>query len=166
MHDTTPAVTSTEYRFFADAMLGSLARWLRILGYDTEYVRDVDDDELVRRCREQERIALTKDRRLASRKQLARVLLIGGESLGVQLREVLALTGDDPQAASLHSRCVECNGVLDPAPRADVRDHVPPYVFRTQERFRRCRRCGRIYWAGTHRERMLGRLSRLLSEVP
>lgn len=145
-------------------MLGTLARWLRILGYDTEYERDVDDDLLVGRCVAEGRIALTKDRRLAERRALRNVLLIRSKRLGGQVREVLAVTGDDPSDRPFLSRCVECNSLLEDVAREAVRDRVPPYVFRTQQEFRSCPSCGRIYWAGTHRDRMLERLARLLSD--
>ncbi len=146
-------------------MLGTLARWLRILGYDTEYERDVDDEVLVRRCVAEGRIALTKDRKLVERRALRNALLIRSKSLGGQVREVLAVTGEDPSDRPFLSRCVECNSALEDVSREDVRDRVPPYVFRTQRKFRSCPSCGRIYWAGTHRDRMLERLGRLLSDT-
>lgn len=145
-------------------MLGTLARWLRILGYDTEYERDVADDELVRRCVEEDRIALTRDRKLLERRALARGRLIHSTRLGGQLREVLALTGDDPLDRPFLSRCVECNRCLEEVARENVRGRVPLYVFRTQQHFRACPVCGRIYWAGTHRNHMLERLKGLLAE--
>ncbi|MEJ2081418.1 MAG: Mut7-C RNAse domain-containing protein [Acidobacteriota bacterium] len=84
-------MASTEYRFFADAMLGTLARWLRILGYDTEYQRDVDDDDLVRRCVAEGRIALTKDRRLVERRALHNALLIRSKRLGPGIRTTMKM---------------------------------------------------------------------------
>jgi uncharacterized protein len=146
-------------------MLGTLARWLRILGYDTEYERDVDDDVLVRCCVAEGRIALTKDRKLVERRALRNPLLIHSKRLGGQIREVLAVTGDDPSERPVLSRCVECNSPLQDVSREAVRDRVPPYVFRTQQEFRSCPSCGRIYWAGTHRQRMLERLDKLLSDT-
>ena len=156
---------ATEFRFLADAMLGTLARWLRVLGYDTAYDAHIDDDDLVRRCQEEDRIALTRDRRLVQRRALRNAVLIRSGSLGGQLREVLAFTGEDPSDRPFLSRCLECNSRLAEVARETVRERVPSYVFRTQRRFRLCPSCQRIYWAGTHRERMLGRLRELLSEV-
>ncbi|GAB4254065.1 MAG: Mut7-C RNAse domain-containing protein [Acidobacteriota bacterium] len=145
-------------------MLGSLARWLRILDYDTEYVRFSDDDELIAWSNAEGRVLLTKDRRLAARRAVHRVLLIRGATLGAQIREVLAFTGDDPRRRLLFRRCLECNRILREIPPAEAAPEVPPYVFRTQRRFLRCPACRKIYWAGTHRSHMLERLRRLLDE--
>lgn len=157
-----PGSASGRHRFFADVMLGSLARWLRILGYDTWYDNQVDDDELISRCCIDDRIALTRDRRLAQRRALKRSILITNEDLGHQLQEVLRFTGDQVDERLLLTRCLECNSNLQPVAKAEVRDLVPPYVYRTQPRFRSCPECSRVYWAGTHRRRMMERIHRLL----
>jgi uncharacterized protein with PIN domain len=143
-------------------MLGSLARWLRILGYDTAYDRTIDDATLVERCRLERRIALTKDRRLVKRKALCDYLFIRGIHLGDQLREVLARTGDRVEDLPLFSRCLECNRALVEATPEEIRDRVPEYTYNTQTRFSACPHCGRVYWPGTHRSRILGRLGQLL----
>ncbi len=143
-------------------MLGSLARWLRILGYDTAYRRAIEDTELVELCVREDRIALTRDRRLVRRRALSRWLLVEGVGLGAQLREVLRLTGDDPFHLPLLTRCVECNDRLEEAPEEAVAERVPPYVLQTQSRFLACPACQRVFWAGTHREKILRRLRDLL----
>ncbi len=143
-------------------MLGSLARWLRILDYDTEYERFISDEELIRRSNVEDRIALTKDRRLARRRALRQVLLIDGVSLSEQLTQVLSLTGDDPLRRPLFRRCLECNQRLEEISVAEAVPMVPPYVLQTQDRFLRCPACRRVFWAGTHRTRMLERLESLV----
>lgn len=145
-------------------MLGSLARWLRILDYDAEYVRSSDDDRIISWSNAENRVLVTKDRRLAKRRAVRRVLLIQGETLGAQIREVLAFTGDEPARRRLFRRCLECNQPLREIPPAEAAPEVPPYVLQTQRKFRRCPRCRRIYWAGTHRAHMLERLQQLLAE--
>ena len=157
-----PDSPSGRHRFLADVMLGSLARWLRILGYDTWYNNQIDDDDLISRCQIDNRIALTRDRRLTQRRALKRSLLITNEELGHQLREVLSFTGDGIDERLVLTRCLECNSNLESVKRMDVRDLVPAYVYRTQSRFRNCPECNRIYWAGTHRRRMMERIQRLL----
>ncbi len=150
--------TQSEYRFFADIMLGSLARWLRILGYDTAYDNRISDEELVRRCREEERIALTRDRRLVQRRSLRRAILVHSVRLGEQVRQVLAEIGQFPVPERLFRRCLHCNLPLEPADPRVVEVSVPPYVLKTQPRFLSCPACSRVYWAGTHRARVLQRL--------
>jgi uncharacterized protein with PIN domain len=158
-----PVSSSVRHKFLADVMLGSLARWLRILGYDTCYDNRVDDDDLIARCVADGRIALTRDRRLIQRKALTKSIFINSDNLGGQLREVLAFTGDHVDERLILTRCLECNRNLQPATRSAVRDLVPSYVYRTQPRFQRCPECNRVYWAGTHRERMMERIDRLLN---
>ncbi len=134
-------------RLLADVMLGRLAGWLRALGYDTLYFRDLDDAALARRALAEDRILLTRDRELARRRGL-RVLLIHDDRVENQLRQVvrdLALS-----AQNEFSRCIECNIPLADLDRAQARDLVPPYVYATQPRFRQCPQCGKVYWRGTH----------------
>jgi uncharacterized protein len=134
-------------RFIADVMLGRLARWLRVLGYDTLYFSDMDDASLARRARAEDRILLTRDVELARRRGL-RVLLLADDRVEAQLREVVRALHLSAEEA--FSRCLNCNAPLVELDRAQARDRVPPYVFATQTRFRRCPECSQIYWRGTH----------------
>ncbi len=146
-------------RLLADVMLGSLARWLRLLGFDTAYDNSIDDDDIVRRCRAEGRRALTKDRRLAQRQPLrGRVLLIESVALPEQLRETLVWLDHRVERRRLLTRCALCNSLIEELDPTQAAPLVPPYVLRTQSRFKRCPKCMRIYWGGTHRERMIERL--------
>ncbi len=143
-------------------MLGTLAKWLRILGYDTLYDNQIDDDALICRCTEEGRIALTRDVRLVQRRRLQQAVLIGDDRLLVQLQEVLAYVGEQVDPERLLSRCVECNDRIRVVNKEAVRDRVPAYVFETQSPFSSCPTCRRVYWAGTHRDHILERLAPLL----
>jgi len=143
-------------------MLGTLAKWLRILGYDTVYDNRIDDDEIVQQCVREGRIALTRDARLTQRRLLRSALLIESTELGSQIRQVLASTGGEIDPARLLTRCVECNRVLEPVSAGSVKTLVPEYVFRTQRDFKQCPSCRRIYWGGTHRDAIQRRLRKLL----
>jgi uncharacterized protein with PIN domain len=138
-------------KLLADGMLGTLAKWLRLLGYDTAYDNTATDPQLARRARAEGRVLLTRDRELAGRRGL-RALLIHSEVLEEQVREVQDALGPPPDPAL--SRCAVCNAALEPLSPEDVADRVPPYVLRTQTDFRRCPGCGRIYWPGTHVDEM------------
>ncbi len=138
-------------RLLADCMLGRLARWLRLLGYDTTYYNTAADTELARRARAEGRVLLTRDHELAARRGL-RTLLIQSDLLEEQVREVQDALGPPP--APVLTRCSVCNGVLEVVSPAEIADRVPPYVLRTQTRFRRCSGCGRVYWPGTHLVKM------------
>lgn len=145
-------------KFLADVMLGRLTKWLRILGYDTEYDNRIDDGEMVRRCLLEDRVALTSDRRLIERRALRRWLLIESQDLFEQIGQVLRYTGHGVDPRFLLTRCLECNAKLETAFRDEIREKIPPYVYATQPRFKRCPECGRIYWGGTHKEQILKRL--------
>ena len=138
-------------KLLADCMLGTLAKWLRLLGYDTAYDNAATDPQLARRARAEWRVLLTRDRELADRRGL-RALLIQSEVLEEQIREVQDALGPPPDPAL--SRCAVCNAALEPLSPEDAANRVPPYVLRTQTDFRSCPGCGRVYWPGTHVDEM------------
>lgn len=154
-----PPGPTGEPRLVADAMLGKLARWLRILGYDTLYDPAWGDNELVRLARAGDRILLTRDVALARRRGL-RTLLIADDLLEAQLRQVVAALGLRTEAS--FSRCPVCNERLEEVPRSWAWGHVPPYTFCTQREFRLCPSCNRFYWRGSHWERMRSAVSDLV----
>lgn len=149
-------------RFFADVMLGSLARWLRILGYDTAYNNRIDDEELIHACLAEDRIALTRDRRLAQRRVLKDCVLIESDSLRKQLRQVMIQYHLSVNPGLVFTRCLDCNRTLGEVSRSAVSRKVPPFVHATQKKFSSCPHCGKIFWGGTHKTRMLERLRSLL----
>jgi uncharacterized protein with PIN domain len=138
-------------QLLADCMLGRLARWLRLLGYDTAYSNDATDHELARRARAEGRLLLTRDRDLAVRRGL-RTLLIQSQDLEDQIQEVREALGELPEHPL--SRCSMCNTVLEAVAAQDVVDRVPIYVFQAHPEFRQCPGCGRVYWSGSHVETM------------
>jgi nucleoside-triphosphatase len=136
-------------KFILDAMLGRLAKSLRMLGYDASYDAGIDDASLKLSALREARILLTRDREIASAALPVRVVLIESDHHEEQLRQVVEEVGLSAPCA-LFTRCLICNVPVDDAPRSDVEGSVPPYVFATQERFARCPRCGRVYWPATH----------------
>jgi uncharacterized protein with PIN domain len=142
-------------------MLGTLAKWLPILGYDAIYDPGLDDYPLMRLARAQDRVLLTRDGEL-SRRRGVRSLLIESQVLDEQIRQVLDELG--LESTPSFSRCPVCNGVLAPLDRQAARSLVPAYVAKTQEQFRRCPGCGRVYWQGSHWRHIEERLEALRSE--
>ena len=134
-------------KLLLDGMLGRLAKWLRILGYDTAYFPDLDDHQLVRLARAEGRILVTGDRELARRRGLT-CLLIVSDDLEEQIQQVISALQLETGLA--FSRCPVCNTPLQDVEKPAVKDRVPPYVFQTQEHFSLCPECDRIYWRGTH----------------
>jgi len=147
-------------QFLADGMLGRLAKWLRILGYDTVYQADAHDYELIRRARAESRILLTRDVELAQRPSLQSILITSDDVVH-QLHQVLRTCQLTTHAA--FSRCPVCNTLLADLEPNLARTRVPPYVSLTQTQFSECPECKRIYWRGTHWARMQARLADLNS---
>ncbi len=142
-------------RLLADAMLGRLAKWLRLAGYDTAYWRAGSDEELIVAARTEGRLILTRDHQLAGRRGVW-ALLVHSETLDAQITEVRAALGG---AAQPFTRCPECNASLADLSHAAAADLVPPYVWHTQTQFRRCPDCDRVYWKGTHWPALAARLT-------
>jgi len=151
-------------KLLADAMLGKLAKWLRILGYDTAYMPDTDDDQLVRLALREDRVLLTRDRYLCERRIVrARCVFVDWGTTAQQVRQVLDVLDLHPTEESLFTRCAVCNGEIAPVTKEEAADRIPPYVYKTQTEFGRCSQCDKIYWRGTHVEHVLAALKRVES---
>ena len=149
-------------RFAVDAMLGRLARWLRVLGLDASYEADVADADLVRRAYDEDRWILTRDRALPVEWRVPRIHLVASEAPLEQLAEVVRAFALDPGQLALFARCTRCNAPLAEVSREQAAGAVPPRILQATARFHRCPGCGRVYWEGTHVDRMRRTLERLL----
>jgi len=155
--------TASPPRFVADVMLGRLAKWLRIAGFDVLYSNRFSDDELVCLSSGEGRILLSRDTRLLVRRVVSRFIFLESEDVRAQLRQVFR-NARVTHLPALLSRCLSCNEPLAEVPRESVSELVPAYVFRTQPYFKACPCCRKIYWAGTHRQSVLRTLENLMSE--
>ena len=143
-------------KFVVDSMLGSLAKWLRVMGYDARYFRSGEDIVLERMALRGGRILLTRDQGIVQRGNCRSILIRSGQ-LFQQLREVIVKLGLQWEGQAF-SRCLICNLPLVPIAKEKVRGLVPPWVYHNQERFMTCPGCGRIYWPGTHWQGMVEKL--------
>jgi hypothetical protein len=139
-------------RFIADAMLGSLAKWLRIMGFDTLYYRVIEDRELVRIAKQEGRTILSKDNALCRSKKTGESLLIQSDKTVEQLKEVMNACHIVPDLMQAYMRCTLCNGKLLPAERSAVSTEVPDYVLQGTNAFLKCGECGKVYWEGSHKK--------------
>ncbi len=140
-----------EARFLLDVHLGALARRMRLVGLDTAYANDRDDDTLIALANSGRRALLTRDRGLLRRRKLWLGAYVRGDRAEDQLADVL-----DRFAPPLApwTRCLTCNGLLHPVPKAAVAAEVLPGTRRTYQEFSRCRDCGQVYWRGAHARRL------------
>jgi uncharacterized protein len=145
--------------FLLDVGLGTLARRLRLLGLDAAWSNDAEDADLAARAAAEERVLLTQDRGLLMRRGVPGALVRGSRP-DDQLADVLDRFA--PSLAPL-TRCTACGARLEPVPKADVADRLPPGTRRTFDDFSRCPACGRVYWHGAHApriEELVGRAAR------
>ncbi len=149
----------------ADSMLGRLARWLRILGYDVVYETSISDDDLIARALRENRIILTMDRELADRKSAKNALLLKSDDYKEQLKHVITYYKIDCES-HIFSRCLICNERMDSIEKEKIKDKVPPYVYASHDEFDICPQCRRIYWSGTHRDNILETLDEIRRSLP
>jgi uncharacterized protein with PIN domain len=150
-----------EPRFLCDTHLGRLARTLRLLGFDTVYGHEWPDARLAAASAAERRILLTRDVGLLKRAVVTHGYYVRAAAPGAQAREVVErfhLAG----SARPFTRCLACNGPLEPAPAAAVAARVPDGVARRHDAFATCRACGRVYWPGSHHRRLTARVAALL----
>ncbi len=144
-----------------DEMLGRLATWLRVLGVDAVYLTPGVDLETKRRLAEG-RVFLTRNRRLT----IGQTVRLESDRVEDQLGEAIERLGFNPSDLKPFSRCLRCNVVLERITPAQAAPQVPDYVAAAQTRFSRCPSCGRVYWPGSHLERMVSRLEKLGVTIP
>jgi len=136
-------------KFILSRELGRLAKWLRILGFDTAYFNQDNTGALIIQALRDDRLIITRNQRLAGSSRL-KTLLVKSEKLKSQLIEVLKGLKLGVNSDMMFTRCIICNVGLEKVEKAKIRDKVPEYVFNTQDDFIACPKCQRIYWSGTH----------------
>jgi uncharacterized protein with PIN domain len=138
--------------FAAEPELGKLAKWLRILGFDTSYGPGWSGEKTMDSGRKQ-RILLTRTQGVRNGKLSQRFIFITSNNPLEQIKEVIHTLGIVYTDTRPFSRCIRCNTRIQPVDKASVQGNVPDYVWQTCDIFRTCSRCRRIYWPGSHTER-------------
>jgi uncharacterized protein with PIN domain len=149
-------------KFLCDDNLGKLAKYLRLLGYDTFYFSTMSDGQLLAVMLKENRLALTRDHRLARRIDELKYVLITDDIPEIQLRRVVAKLELKPDPQALFSRCIICNDICIEVAKNDIENEVFPYILKSKEWFRKCPSCGRIFWQGSHHKDMLRKLQIIL----
>lgn len=140
-------------RFVLDIHLGKLATSLRLLGFDTLYRNDYEDEELAQISSREERMLLTRDKGLLMRSLVTHGYYVRNTQPQEQIVEVLRRF-DLFQKISPFQRCLRCNGLLEPVAKESVIDQLPETVQLQTHEFHRCQDCAQIYWKGSHYERL------------
>jgi uncharacterized protein with PIN domain len=150
--------------FIVDGMLGRLAKWLRILGFDARFT-PMDDTLILAEARRDGRVLLTRDRELVRRARSHPALLLESLHWPDQVRQVLDHFDLRGQTRPF-SRCLECNVPLEAMPREAAVRLVPRHVLERSPAFALCPLCGRVFWSGTHQVAMERTLRELLAAPP
>ena len=147
--------------FIVDCMLGRLAKWLRILGFNVQYVRTIHDDDLIRSGTGPGRILLTRDTGLTERSDVGPFLFIRSDFVQEQLSQVIESLHLTLNFNKFLTRCVSCNGLLESIPYEQARGRIPDFIIMSCRVFSRCTQCGKLYWAGSHQREMLNMIKKL-----
>ena len=146
-------------KFVCDEMLGTLAKWLRILGYDTVYVKNMKDDEILRIAEKEGRIIITRDKVLAKKSKKA--LYINEKDLEKQLEKVFKKLNLKIDDGKILSRCTVCNILVVPIEKEKIKEKVPKHVWENHKKFWICPKCERIYWIGSHWNNMEEKIKKI-----
>ncbi|MEJ2613360.1 MAG: Mut7-C RNAse domain-containing protein [Ignavibacteriaceae bacterium] len=150
-------------KFILDVHLGTLARYLRMIGFDTMYKNDYNDDEIVDISLNEKRTILTRDKGILKRNAVTHGYWIRNQNPGLQLKEVAERFHLKNQIREFE-RCLECNARLTKIDKEKIVERLPPKVRQRQNNFWYCKNCDNIYWRGTHFEKMKEIINKFLNE--
>ena len=151
-------------KFIVDHNAGKLVKLLRLMGYNTVFFNGEDDHDMIATAIAEDRVILTRDTQIMKRQVITsgrlKAVLIDSDDPEQQIRQVIKALNLDCQFKSF-TLCLECNQPLIEKSKEQVKDLVPPYVFKTQTQYMQCPVCQRIYWKGTHWQRMTEKLEQI-----
>jgi uncharacterized protein with PIN domain len=150
-------------KFIVDCMLGKLAKWLKILGFDALFFNKIEDDDLLSKARKERRILLTRDTGLIEKAKDVETLFLESEEWRDQVKQVLDKFSLW-ERVNPHTRCIDCNVKLKDLPKKNAKNLVTPFVYKRADSFALCPGCGRVFWRGTHFKDMEFKIEELLKE--
>ena len=155
----------SELKFIVDNNVGKLAKWLRIMGYDTLFFSSRNDSHMIATALAEGRVVLTRDTQIMKRRVVTsgklKAILIQSDKPELQMHQVIDTLSLDCQFRPF-TICLECNQPLVVRNKQEVKDLVPPYVYQTQSQYMECPACHRIYWRGTHWQAMTQNLEKFV----
>jgi hypothetical protein len=149
-----------------DQMLGTLAKWLRLFGFDTFYANsEMEDEELLQVAKKEDRVIITRDKQLIARGKKEKLSVIEVNTTDLDEQLTLVLKNVDIDQKAILSRCSVCNTILDEIEKSEVKNNVPKKIFDNNEKFWFCSKCDKIYWMGSHYERILSKIEKIKNSV-
>jgi uncharacterized protein with PIN domain len=140
--------------FAAEKTLGKLAKWLRLLGFDTLYESEVTADEFIENLGN-DRILLTRTQHMRTKSTISRLIFVHSDHWVEQLKQIILELGLNAAQTRPFSRCLHCNILIVTAEKEALWGRVPDYIFESHDHFLTCPKCGKVYWSGSHTERGL-----------
>jgi len=150
-------------KFLCDQMLGTLAKWLRIYGFDTFFASSqIKDEDLVEIAKNENRTLITRDKELiySAKRQNIKTIELKTTDLDEQIKQVL--NGEVIDKSKFLSRCIICNNTIVTISKEKIKKKVPPRIFENNDEFWYCKKCDKIYWKGTHYDDMLKKIDNLI----
>ena len=148
-----PLKTENEPTFFVDAMLGNIARKLRLLGYDSQYFSDIDDEKLIDGARKEKRIIISKDEELIKRAQklgIGSIRITKKEEIDQFFEIITSVNLKRVKINGNTARCPKCNSLTESVDKNIIKEKIPQGVLKSNDKFWRCKCCKQVYWEGTH----------------
>ena len=147
-------------KFVTDGMLGKLTRWLRMLGYNVKYAKNLDDKMLIKIAKTENRILLTRDVELYQQatSQHVEAFLVRGKNKAERLAALSKRFSLNLELNPKASRCPICNTKIEPAEKDKIADKIPPTTKTFYKEFWECPKCGKIYWQGAHWKKITKKL--------
>ena len=149
-------------KFLCDQMLGTLAKWLRIYGFDTYFADSlIDDSEIIKLAKKEKRVLITRDKTLVqqARKEKINVISVASIDINEQIKTVVKTVKFDE--GLVLSRCILCNSEVTEIKKEEIKDKVPEKVFINNDDFWYCKKCDKVYWKGTHYQNMIQKIDDL-----
>ena len=139
--------------FLVDAMLGNLAKKLRLFGFDTEYLSDIEDSDLIEKAKKENRIIISKDRNLVNRAKkngISSVYIAKNNEIEQFLEILKNISLELKEISGDTARCTKCNSLTSQIDKSEIKNKIPQRILDYNDKFWKCDGCDQIYWEGTH----------------
>jgi len=153
-------------KYLCDQMLGTLATWLRLIGFDTFFPNDkTSDDEILEISKKENRVLISRDKELIIRAKKRNIKNIQLETVDLDEQLEIVLKNDKIDEKKILSRCSICNTLVKEINKVDIEDKIPEKVYLYKEKFWICPKCNKIYWKGSHYNKILKKIKDISKDI-